>query len=46
MSSERKRVEPWPWLVAVMLAAMIGTSLGFFTIAVTHPDPEVEVTRR
>ena len=46
MSSDRKRTEPWPWLIGLMLAAMIGTSLGFFTIAVTNPDPEVEVTRR
>lgn len=34
--------EPWPWILAAMLASMIATSLGFFAIAAAHPDAEVE----
>ena len=40
MGTERRR-EPWPWLVAGMLASMIAASLAFLWIAVTHPDPPV-----
>ena len=36
--------EPWPWILAAMLASMIATSLGFFAIASAHPDAEVERT--
>jgi hypothetical protein len=41
-SASRRRFEPWPWILAGMLGAMIATSLGFLAIASTHPDPEVE----
>lgn len=40
MSPSRPR-EPWPFVVAAMLAAMISGSLGFFWIAVRHPDAAV-----
>lgn len=33
--------EPWPFLVAALLAAMIGTSMGFYRIAQRFPDPVV-----
>lgn len=33
--------EPWPFLVASLLAAMIGTSMGFYRIATRFPDPIV-----
>jgi nitrogen fixation protein FixH len=33
--------EPWPFLVAALLAAMIGTSMGFYRIATRFPDPVV-----
>jgi hypothetical protein len=36
-----RRFEPWPWAVALLLAAMIGGSLGFYWVAATHPDPPV-----
>ncbi len=41
MDAERRRIEPWPWLVTGMLLAMISTSLAFFHVARTHPDPPV-----
>jgi len=40
VSTERRR-EPWPWIVAGLLAFMVCTSLTFFAIATTHPDPPV-----
>jgi nitrogen fixation protein FixH len=33
--------EPWPFLLAALLAAMIGTSMGFYRIAQRFPDPVV-----
>lgn len=36
-----RRAEPWPFLVAGLLAAMIGTSMGFYRIATRFPDPVV-----
>lgn len=33
-----RRFEPWPWLLAGLLAAMIGSSLCLFAIASSHPD--------
>jgi hypothetical protein len=36
-----RRFEPWPWLVVLLLAAMITSSLGFYWVAATHPDPPV-----
>jgi len=40
-ASRRFAVEPWPIAVAALLAAMIGTSLGFYRIALRNPDPAV-----
>ena len=37
----RRFAEPWPFLVAALLAAMIGTSMGFYRIAKRFPDPVV-----
>jgi nitrogen fixation protein FixH len=36
--SARPRIEPWPFALAAMLAAMIGTSVGFYRVAAAHPD--------
>lgn len=36
------RFEPWPWALALALAAMIGGSLAFLAIATAHPDPVVK----
>jgi nitrogen fixation protein FixH len=36
-----RRVEPWPWAIALSLAAMIGICLAFYAVAVVHPDSEV-----
>lgn len=35
------RFEPWPWIVALGLGAMIATSLAFAGAAYRHPDPLV-----
>ena len=40
MGAER-RFEPWPWIVALLLAAMVVGSLTFGWIAASHPDPRV-----
>lgn len=40
-ASKRPRIEPWPFLLAALLAAMIGVSLGFLRIALDHPDATV-----
>ncbi|RIL04802.1 MAG: hypothetical protein DCC71_12710 [Proteobacteria bacterium] len=31
-------MEPWPFAIAALLAAMIGTSVGFLRIALANPD--------
>ena len=41
MSREPRAREPWPWLLAGLLGAMIGISLTFLAIAIRHPDPKV-----
>jgi nitrogen fixation protein FixH len=33
-----RRIEPWPFAIAALLAAMIGTSVGFYRIAAANPD--------
>jgi nitrogen fixation protein FixH len=33
--------EPWPLVLAALLASMIGTSVGFWRGAARHPDPLV-----
>jgi hypothetical protein len=40
MADERRR-EPWPWILAGLLLAMVASSLAFWWIAATHPDPRV-----
>jgi len=37
-----RRFEPWPWVLAAMLGAMIATSISFYAVAASHRDPEVE----
>jgi hypothetical protein len=47
MSAERKpRVEPWPFVLAALLAGMIGVSVGFLRIALDHPDRPVPVVEQ
>ncbi len=36
-----RRHEPWPWIIAGALTFMVATSLAFFAIAASHPDPPV-----
>jgi len=38
---KRVRIEPWPFVIAALLAAMIGISVGFLRIALDHPDHDV-----
>jgi len=33
--------EPWPWIVAAALGAMMMISTTFAWIAATHPDPVI-----
>lgn len=40
-TDERRRFEPWPVLVVVLLASMIGVSCSFYWIARQNPDPVV-----
>lgn len=40
MPPERRR-EPWPFLLAGLLLAMMAGSLGFLAVAAAHPDPLV-----
>jgi hypothetical protein len=35
------RIEPWPIGLALALVTMMTIALGFYWIAVTHPDPPV-----
>ncbi len=35
----RRPREPWPWILAALLVAMMGGSLGFLWIAISAPDP-------
>lgn len=37
----RRRREPWPWIIAALLAFMVTASLSFFAIASLNPDPPV-----
>lgn len=43
MPADRKyaRIEPWPFVIAALLAAMIGISVGFLRISLDHPDAPV-----
>ncbi|MGH0031625.1 MAG: hypothetical protein ACQGVC_17665 [Myxococcota bacterium] len=42
MTDEPRRFEPWPWILAGLLVFMIGTSLAFYHVAATHPDPVID----
>lgn len=39
MTADRtRRFEPWPWMIAALLAAMIGSSLLLWSVASAHRD--------
>lgn len=40
-ASRRVAIEPWPIALAALLAAMMGTSIGFYRVAARNPDPTV-----
>lgn len=37
----RTRIEPWPWILATLLLAMVTGSLAFYEVARANPDPLV-----
>ena len=37
--------EPWPFALALALAAMIAVCVGFYAIAASHPDPPLDLER-
>jgi hypothetical protein len=39
--ADERRSEPWPWILAGLLLAMIATCLAFWWIAASHPDARV-----
>ena len=39
MANERRRLEPWPLLLAGALAAMIAISIAFLFVSIEHRDP-------
>jgi hypothetical protein len=43
-ADEPRRFEPWPFLIAALLAAMIGVSVGFLRVALDHPDVDVSAS--
>jgi hypothetical protein len=45
MTAERRRREPWPIALALLLLAMIGVSLGLYAIAESHPDRVLQPAR-
>lgn len=45
-TNEPRRFEPWPWILAALLAFMIGVSISFYEIARAHPDPVLDTTPR
>jgi hypothetical protein len=40
-----RRREPWPFALALALAAMIAVCVGFYAIAASHPDPPLDLER-
>lgn len=36
-----RRFEPWPWVVVGLLGSMVASSLAFYAVARSHPDPLV-----
>ncbi len=38
---DRRRIEPWPVALAVLLALMIGVCVTLYAVAASHVDPEV-----
>lgn len=43
--SRTRRFEPWPFVLAAMLAGMIGVSIGFLRISLDHPDAPVSTVQ-
>jgi hypothetical protein len=43
---DSRRFEPWPWILASMLAFMIGASVTFYHVAASHPDPVLDTSPR
>jgi hypothetical protein len=43
MEADRKAREPWPWVVAAALCAMIAASFAFLAIALANPDPPLDL---
>jgi hypothetical protein len=41
----RRRREPWPIALALALLGMIGACIAFFAIAVSNPDPPLDLER-
>ena len=41
MAVERRRLEPWPIALGLLLAAMIAACVAFWWVAETHRDPLV-----
>lgn len=42
----RRRVEPWPIALALLVGLMMAISIGFYAVAATHPDPPVAEAAR
>jgi len=41
VKATERSFEPWPWGVALSLVIMISTCIGFWWLAITHPDREL-----
>jgi len=37
----RRRIEPWPVALVVLLALMLGVCAALYAVAASHVDPEV-----
>jgi nitrogen fixation protein FixH len=46
MPAEPRRREPWPVILAALLVAMMGASIGFWRLATRHPDALVATGAR
>jgi len=44
--NEERRFEPWPFVLALALLAMMGISLSFYAVAHMNPDPPVAESQR
>ena len=45
ISTDGRRLEPWPLAVAAALLGMIAVCAAFLAVATRHPDPPVDVER-